>query len=736
MDLAGVEPASESSWWASLGVGGKLYGVPCNAEQLLVYDPSSASAPCGVDTRSISEGPGKWRAAVALGGKIYAVPDRAEQLLVFDIATAKVKGVDIRRVASGHFKYQAAVSLAGKVYGIPYHADKLLVYDPETAAVTGVSTTHVATGEQKWVAGVVLDGKVYGIPCNAASILVYDPALRTASGINVEHVCTGKFKWLAATTSRGKLYGIPCHADYILVYDPVTGTAWGVDTRVIASGPGKWANVVSLAGKIYGIPDNADQVLVYDTSTQATTGVDVSSVATGPGKWQNSVVLAGKIHAVPYNANAILVFSPATLEVHAVSTSGITTGLRKWSTGVVLGSRLFGLPYAAKQLLLYEADGTDVNTKRAQDLPAEPGVRLLEDFVAAWLSEWIYQISDVALPCPVPPLTIAGEPVEFLKEKVYEDPLQGGPARVATVIAELPGSGKVLFLVFKGSSFLTDFIVNASVSPDYTPFFRAFGDSTTFVHHGAHHAIAQLRVHQWVILQKQIQEAYDCGASRLVVTGHSLGGQYALAFLLQIFLEQRVPYTVAPTHHTSTETLHPLLDTLRAVVFGAPMCFGAAEGSCVRQDLADFVRDRSVNYIHAGDPAPRLWSELDFEAFMRYSVDWLQGQVSSLSRRLVDYAAGPGGLAKRVQELLQRPDMDMNLLRPAKCYVHLSRICVLAPDFRPWRPLGAERMCIEDHHLSDAYIPALRAAFDPSAPGGLYDDSGRSLVDDDGRGSI
>ena len=46
---------------------------------------------------------------------------------------------------------------------------------------------------------------------------------------------------------------------------------------------------------------------------------------------------------------------------------------------------------------------------------------------------------------------------------------------------------QVLYLIFKGSSFMNDFVANASVGPDYTPFDATFSDRTTFIHHGAHH---------------------------------------------------------------------------------------------------------------------------------------------------------------------------------------------------------------------------------------------------------
>ena len=56
------------------------------------------------------------------------------------------------------------------------------------------------------------------------------------------------------------------------------------------------------------------------------------------------------------------------------------------------------------------------------------------------------------------------------------------------VSAQLLLGHQVLYLIFKGSSFMNDFVANASVGPDYTPFDATFDDRTTFIHHGAHHA--------------------------------------------------------------------------------------------------------------------------------------------------------------------------------------------------------------------------------------------------------
>ncbi|CAK0893882.1 unnamed protein product, partial [Prorocentrum cordatum] len=289
---------------------------------------------------------------------------------------------------------------------------------------------------------------------------------------------------------------------------------------------------------------------------------------------------------------------------------------------------------------------------------------------------------------------------------------------------------KVLYLVFKGTSFVADFVANASLSPDYAPFARLFGDRNTFVHHGAYHAITQLRVHEWTNLLEQVRQSTAEGAQALVVTGHSLGGQYALAFMLQIFLDRR-----ERLRQPDLPAEEPLVACCRSVSFGSPMALGAAQGSDVREDLAAFMRSRSVLYIHGGDPAPRLWSELDLQDFMGYFTGWMGGQMSSVARTIVDYAAGPGGLVTKIEEMLESPHIAAHLLRPAACYVHLSRIFLLSDEFKPWRPLTRDCIRLEDHHMVE-YLEAMASAMDPTLAGRLFAEGGQPLLDPDGRGSI
>jgi len=730
VDVSCAQPTA-NGWWASLALGGRLYGVPCNAERLLVYDPNSRAV-SSVDTKHVATGKGKWRAAVALGGRIYGIPDHAEQLLVFDVSSGRAFGYDTRAIARGSFKWQAALTLGGKIYGIPHHAEKMFIYDPRTDQMRGEPTGCVAVGLSKWVAGVAVGGKIYGVPCNAPAILVYNPVTGRVGGVDVKHLASGKMKWLSAVSHQGKLYGIPCHAECLLVYDPATAQAWGVDTTSVARGPGKWLSAVAVGAKIYGIPDHADRILVYDVASGIVSGVDVSTLApAGPYKWQSGIAMGGRVYAMPFNADAILCYDPSTGEASGVSVNTIAAGNGKWGMAVALNGLLYGMPYDAAQLLVHQPQHEEQSgaPSRSENLPSWMTLEYTEDFVAAWLSEWIYSVEDIERPCQVPPLSIADEPVGFCVHRIYEDPLQGAPARLATVSVTFPHTGQAVYLIFKGTSFLKDLVSNASISPDYTPFHHAFQDNTTFIHHGAHYAMAQLRVHQWDSLLDQLLTAQAEGTSRVIVAGHSLGGQYAMAFMLQVFLEYKVKQQPQEPDSSAPEGPEALLQQLRCVSFGSPMCFGAAEGTTVRADFARFMNERSVNYIHAGDPAPRLWSELDLEDFMRYFVNWIQGQISSFSRRLMDYYVGPGGLVRRFEEVLQLPDIEVHLLRPAARYVHVSRIRILGDEFRPWRPLGHEDISLEDHRMYEGYTVALRSAFDPSALGTLFSEDGQELVE-------
>lgn len=130
----------------------------------------------------------------------------------------------------------------------------------------------------------------------------------------------------------------------------------------------------------------------------------------------------------------------------------------------------------------------------------------------------------------------------------------------------------------------------------------------------------------------------------------------------------------------SRETTAPvLLREARCAAFGAPMCYGAAEGHEIRKDLATFIQDRTAPHLkrrrvlidlgglcecwrssstalvgagpgrfHEAKAAKDLLSAKGVVKRARYAISWFQGKVSSLSMRILDYAAG--GLAQKAQD--------------------------------------------------------------------------------------
>jgi hypothetical protein len=650
-----------------------------------------------------------------LGSKIYGIPDMADCVLVFDVSNNKASSVNTRAVARGPFKWQCAVTLGGRVYGVPFNAEKLLCYDPVANAVSGTAVDSVASGPRKWLAGVALDGKLYGVPCDATSMLVYDPVKRAVSGVEVDSIATGSFKWLSAVVVSSRIYGIPCNADCILIFDPMDGKVTSVSTASIATGKTKWVSAVVLGGKIYGIPDHAGQLLIFDPETLAVSGVDISAVSTGPYKFQAAVALGGRLYCAPHDSDNLLVYDASTGEASAISTSSVSTGRGKWGFIAAFGGLVYGVPYDAKKLLVHTPEVAAPPLQDGAVLPRDMYPSVIEDFVAAWLSAWIYDVEDATQPPPVPALQIHGANIDFTILKCHEEPMQGSPARLGIVLMTVPKGRKTMFVVFKGTSLYSDVVTNASLIPDYAPLNRVFGERTTFVHHGSHNGVTQLRVHEWASLCQFLTAAEDEGVGSLVICGHSLGGQYGMALLFEVFLDSSEP--------AKAQQLPPLLMGARCATFGAPMSFGAAEGAEMMPSLRNFFQERSVNYINACDPIARLWSEVDHEAFWAYFTSQLTQQIPGALRPLVDWAAGSGGIQKRAEEFLHRSDIESQVRRPARQYVHVSRIRMISNEFIPWRPLSQENMNLDDHSIVE-YVKAWRNALDPIEAKAVYEEDG------------
>lgn len=342
----------------------------------------------------------------------------------------------------------------------------------------------------------------------------------------------------------------------------------------------------------------------------------------------------------------------------------------------------------------------------------------------------------------LPRLSCGDNPIAFDVYDVYENPKVGVSSRVAAVMATLPEERRVLFLVFKGTSLVTDLIVDACIMPNFAPFMRVFGDSRNFVHHGAYHAIEQLGIHYSTSLLDLLEDAAKKGATEFIVTGHSLGGMYAKAFMLELYFQTLggatglgvdVRRNLRKVQRALTRRLMRrkpkaraiselrLVREARCVTFGAPAIFGAnpSNGSTIREDLKLFMRASSINYVHENDPCPRAWAHLDIR---KLATSVAREQVDRLPLPAVVRGQVGGFVMRKLASVLKRRDFREHLLETARLYQELSAVRFLTREpYRNWTVL--ESFDVE-HHLMPSYIACLRDA--------TYDGSGAYLYDDNG----
>jgi len=332
-------------------------------------DSTNASANASTAPTKATGTFSKWTGGVLVPatGKIYGIPCSADAVLVIDPAKGTVDSTSMR-VPSGNFMWAFGVlaPATGKIYGIPCSADAVLVIDPVKGTADGTSmkvplTGPVPSGGGMWGGGVLAPttGKIYGMPVNAGAVLVIDPVKGTADGTSMT-VPRGSGKWIGGVFSpaTGKIYGMPFYADTVLVIDPVSEM---VDTTSmqVPSGSAKWTDgVLAPTGKIYGIPNDADAVLVIDPVKRT---VDTTSLKVPSGShssWFSGVLqpATGKIYGIPSKAgseDAVLVIDPVQGTVDATSMV-VPEGLGGWQGGVLVPatSKIYGIPNDADTVLV------------------------------------------------------------------------------------------------------------------------------------------------------------------------------------------------------------------------------------------------------------------------------------------------------------------------------------------------------------------------------------------------
>ena len=201
---------NEDKWVGGvLGRDGKVYCVPCYAEQVLCIDPETRTTELiGAKFQAQTSGTAACLAATArctacrrCGARALHRPHHAHDELI----GAELPGTDKW--------YGGVLGGDGKVYCVPSDAEQVLCIDLITRTTELIGAE--LPGTNKWYGGVLGgDGKVYCVPCNAKHVCI-DPEARTTELIGDEF--PGEYKWQGGVLGGdGKVYCVPFHAEQVL----------------------------------------------------------------------------------------------------------------------------------------------------------------------------------------------------------------------------------------------------------------------------------------------------------------------------------------------------------------------------------------------------------------------------------------------------------------------------------------------------------------------------------------
>ncbi|CAE7463873.1 unnamed protein product [Symbiodinium sp. CCMP2592] len=668
----GIDASKGWKYDSVCNVNGKAVAVPCYAEKILVVDPATGRAsaidlPAGIDA---SWG-GKYDSVCNVNGKAVAVPCYAEKILVVDPATGQASAIDLPAGidASKDWKYRSVCNVNGKAVAVPAHAEKILVVDPATGQASAIDLPAGIDASKDWKYRSVcnVNGKAVAVPAHAEKILVVDPATGQASAIDLPAGIDASkdWKYRSVCNVNGKAVAVPAHAEKILVVDPATGQASAIDlpAGIDASKDWKYRSVCNVNGKAVAVPAHAEKILVVDPATGQASAIDLPAGIDASKDWKYRSVcnVNGKAVAVPAHAEKILVVDPATGQASAIDLPAGIDASKDWKYFSVcnVNGKAVAVPCNSGKILIVELSQPTVFSLRLHHSTVQ-NTPVFAELVAALLSYWMYTDE------PEPPHL---EHASMQVHRVVQPGEFGSAVKIASVTADLL-SGKVLYLVFKGTSYILDFLSwNLELNHAMTQ------DPDFFVHGGAAGTLHAASFWLEDGLFQRLKEARENGVRRVVFTGHSLGGMYA------------------------------------ALTFY--MLWKKLDG------FMDFAAERAVNYINENDPCPRAWGAINLRQFVEVAT-------KSVQKGLVDELGSVKGfvasqvVAAAAQQVLNRSDFYL-LEDFAKRYQHFAELKVLSSQRQVtrWKEFRLTPDCLKDHSVM-AYVTRLFDAYDDSRPEWTY----------------
>ena len=750
---AGFDAYCDGKFGSICAAGGKAVAVPKYSEKILVVDPATLTASAIDLPAGFYAGLHKFSSICAVGAKAVAAPDCSEKILVVDPATLTASAIDLPAgfITGGYPNVSSICAVGAKAVAAPAYSEKILVVDPATLTASAIDLPagFITGGYPKFSSICAVGAKAVAAPENSEKILVVDPATLTVSAIDLPAgFCAGRpYKFSSICAVGAKAVAAPENSEKILVVDPATLTVSAIDLPAgFYAGLHKFSSICAVGAKAVAAPAFSEKILVVDPATLTASAIDLPAgfCAGRPYKFSSICAVGAKAVAAPENSEKILVVDPATLTVSAIDLpAGFYAGLHKFSSICAVGAKAVAAPAFSEKILVVDPATL---TASAIDLPAgfcagrpykfssicavgakavaapensekflvvdlgtaetDLGLSLdgsdvfhrneFADLVAAVLSSWIY--TDALEPPHV-------EGVFFEVHRIIQPGTVGTVAKIAAVTATLPEpTGKVLYMVFKGTSYILDYL-NWQLEHDNS----TTRDRSFFVHKGAAGTVAQMQFMKSQQFMDRLESAISQGVRKLVWTGHSLGGMYAQVSLFSAWKMLNSRFSSPDMDVQSTLRTFQM----KCVTFGSPMVFGGASEQAM--NFRAFARERAVNYINGNDPCPRAWGALNLREFIKQATKGVMKGVTDSYGCVAGYIAS-GFVPQLAENLMNRPDFGQ-IEDLARRYDHFVPLKVLSTkrEFCRWKEFSLTPECLQDHDV-DLYVKRLFDSWGPSRP--------------------
>ena len=607
------------------------------------------------------------------------------------------------------FASKSICAVGEKAVAAPYNSEKILVVDPATSTASAIDLPagFDARFEWKFASICAVGAKAVAAPYNSDKILVVDPATSTASAIDLPTGFDARFEWkkFASICPVGaKAVAAPYNSEKILVSDPATSTASAIDLPAGFDARRFWkfASICAVGAKAVAAPYNSEKILVVDPATSTASAIDLPAGFDARRIWKFASICAvgAKAVAAPYNSDKILVVDPATSTASAIDPpAGFDARFaRKFASKSICaaGAKAVAAPRDSEKILLIDPGTAGMDFALSLDGSDVFHRNEFVDLVAAVLSSWIYTDE------PEPPHV---EGVTFEVHRIIQPGTNGTVAKIATVTATLPEpTGKVLYMVFKGTSYIL-YYLNWQLEHDNS----TTCDQSFFVHKGAAGTVAQMQFMKNQQFMDRLESAINQGVRKLVWTGHSLGGMYAQASLFSAWQMLNSRFS-SPDRGVQSKLRN---FEMKCATFGSPMVFGGTSEQAM--NFRAFAKRSAVNYIHGNDPCPRAWGALNLREFIKQATKGVMKGVKDSYGSIVGYTASMF-VPQLAESFMKRPDFGQ-IEDLARKYDHFVPLKVLSTkrEFCRWKEFSLTPECLQDHDV-DSYVKRLFDYWGPSRP--------------------